>query len=135
MSLWLWSMAMSMVTCHPDRHACITHAWCHALLLLIWCHLCTGLELIENVLSPDEQANMIAIVEDWVVQVRMPDYTVHSGVVRPEARQQSCSGCMATTTIAHNSLQTRQCVKAAVASCHVFGMTLLSTRVSHAVFP
>ena len=28
-----------------------------------------GLELYENVLSPEEQANMIHIIEDWVVQV------------------------------------------------------------------
>lgn len=34
------------------------------------CIGCAGLELYENVLSPDEQTNMIATVEDWVVQVR-----------------------------------------------------------------
>lgn len=30
-----------------------------------------GLELYENVLSPDEQTNMIHIIEDWVVQVSL----------------------------------------------------------------
>lgn len=30
-----------------------------------------GLELHENVLSPEEQANMIATIEQWVVQVSL----------------------------------------------------------------
>lgn len=34
------------------------------------CFACfAGLELYENVLSPEEQANMIHTIEDWVVQV------------------------------------------------------------------
>ena len=32
----------------------------------------TGLELFENVLSPNEQAQMVALVQDWVVQVQYP---------------------------------------------------------------
>ena len=64
-----------------DRQPYVTPALSHTLLLLVYNGLCTGLELYENVLSPDEQANMIAIVEGWVVQVRMPDYALHSAVV------------------------------------------------------
>lgn len=33
------------------------------------CAFLAGLELYENVLSPDEQTNMIQIIEDWVIQV------------------------------------------------------------------
>lgn len=38
-----------------------------------------GLELYENVLSPDEQTNMIHIIEDWVVQVSLSCEHVHFG--------------------------------------------------------
>ena len=33
------------------------------------CVFFAGLELYENVLSPDEQTNMIQTIEDWVLQV------------------------------------------------------------------
>lgn len=42
----------------------------------------TGLELFENVLSPDEQAQMVAVVQDWVVQVRYPFYNQPSALDR-----------------------------------------------------
>ena len=41
---------------------------CNASITLL-CASFAGLELYENVLSPDEQTNMIHIIEDWVVQV------------------------------------------------------------------
>ena len=36
-----------------------------------WCGGPAGLELHENVLSPEEQANMVVIIEQWVVQVSL----------------------------------------------------------------
>ena len=49
-----------------------------------------GLELYENVLSPDEQTNMIHIIEDWVVQVS-PVLKLSSGAQPAPLLQVCCS--------------------------------------------
>ena len=42
---------------------------CHYAVVCLTACVSAGLELYDSVLSPDEQANMIHIIEDWVVQV------------------------------------------------------------------
>ena len=80
---------MQPLVSHDQNVSMKCEAWCRQTVPTVWtwsnvysnsmhgtCHgfaissPAIGLELYENVLSPDEQSNMIQIIEDWVIQVR-----------------------------------------------------------------